>query len=84
MYGLINAKTCEGYTPLMVSVIYGSHDFLKSMLEFGGVDIFLVDLNRVTAYQMAVSSQNEYAITKLMDYEITNKTSTYLNIQKLQ
>lgn len=52
----------------MVAVIYKSHALLKSMLEFGGVDIFLVDSNRVTAYQMAISSQNEYATKKLVDY----------------
>ena len=68
LFSMVNAKTCEGYTPLMVSVIYTSNHSLKAMLEIGAVDIFLVDNNRTTAYQMAISARNDFAITNLMEY----------------
>lgn len=42
----------------MVAILYDSKDFLQTLLEYGGVDIFLINNNRLTAYQLAVSNKN--------------------------
>lgn len=55
---MINAKTVEGYTPLMVSILYDSKVFLQTLLEYGGLDIFIINSNKLTAYQLAVSNKN--------------------------
>jgi ankyrin repeat protein len=55
---MLNSKSIEGYSPLMVAILYDSKDFLQTLLEYGGVDIFLINNNRLTAYQLAVSNKN--------------------------
>lgn len=39
----------------MIAVIHHSNSFLEEFLDYGGIDIFLVDNNKVTAYQMAIT-----------------------------
>lgn len=53
----------------MIAVLHESNAFLEQLLEYGGIDIFLVDNNKVTAYQMAISHNNEKAISELVEYE---------------
>lgn len=80
---LVNAKTVEGYTPLMVSILYDSREFLQKMLSYGGCDIFLINNSKMTAYQLAVSNKNELAIKLLIEYEHDNRHKAYINTNKL-
>ncbi len=55
---MTNAKTIEGYTPLMVSILYDSRNFITEFLSYGGIDIFIINNNKLTAYQLAVGNKN--------------------------
>ena len=52
----------------MIAILHDSNLFIEEVLDYGGVDIFLVDNNKITAYQMAISQKNEVAIRKLVEY----------------
>lgn len=80
---MLNAKSIEGYSPLMVAILYDAKDFMQTLLEYGGVDIFLINNNRLTAYQLAVSNKNEHAIKLLVEYEQVNKHANYIDKERL-
>jgi ankyrin repeat protein len=55
---LVNAKTVEGDTPIMIAILYESREAIHTLLEYGGSDIYLINNNKMTAYQLAVSNKN--------------------------
>lgn len=52
----------------MLCALTGSNNCLKELLEAGGIDIHLIDGNKLSAYQMALNSKNEKAVKMLMEY----------------
>lgn len=42
----------------MVAIINDSKNCMKILLLYGGVDIFLVDNNKLTSYQIALTNKN--------------------------
>lgn len=59
---LINLQTSEGYTPLMLSVIYKSNETMMLILKLGGSDLSLISSNKMRAYDFAINYKNEKAI----------------------
>jgi hypothetical protein len=58
-FRLINLKTIEGYTPLIISIINFSHDAMELFLGYGGVDISLIEAKKMDAYEIAVNYENQ-------------------------
>lgn len=55
---LLNAKSREGMTACMQAVMIFSHEVLAVFLEYGGVDLYEIDSNKMTAYQLAFNAKN--------------------------
>ena len=66
--GWVNSPSREGMTPAMLCALSGSNDCLQILLAAGGVDIHLIDGNKLSAYQIALNSKNEGAVKMLMGY----------------
>lgn len=64
----VNLGSRERMTPAMLCSLCGSNDALKVLLDYGGVDIHLIDSNKLSAYQISLNAKNEAAIKMLMDY----------------
>lgn len=47
---LVNMKTVEGYTPIMVAIMNKAHKALETLLNFGGVDVHIIDAHKMTSY----------------------------------
>jgi hypothetical protein len=69
-------------TPAMLCSLTGSNDSLKILLDYGGIDIHLIDSNKLSAYQIAMSSKNENAVRMLMEYE-GSKKAQHIEKEKL-
>jgi ankyrin repeat protein len=65
---ILNKKNCEGDTPLLVACSNKSNDVIRILFEFGGADIFVLNANKLTAYQIALTSCNEIGLQMLMKY----------------
>lgn len=55
---IINVKTAEGYTALMISVIYQANKTLKLLLRLGGSDHSIIESSKLRAYELALNYQN--------------------------
>ena len=66
----------------MLCSLTGSNDSLKILLDYGGIDIHLIDSNKLSAYQIAMSSKNENAVRMLMEYE-GSKKAQHIEKEKL-
>ncbi len=65
---IINRKNCEGDTPLITACMYKSNAVLKILLEYGGIDLYVMNSKKLTAYQIALNLVNEQALQMLMKY----------------
>ena len=63
----------------MLAVLCHSNDCLKLLLQMGGIDIHLIDNNKLSTYQLALNSKNEEAVRLLMEYETGNRRPKYIN-----
>ena len=79
----VNMKTVEGYTPIVVAIINRAHKALEVFLGYGGIDIHVIDGNKMTPYEIALNYKNDTAIRLLMSYESTSKKKHYLNRKAL-
>lgn len=80
---MVNRQTAEGYTPLMVSIIYQSHRTLQLLLRLGGSDLSIMEASKLRAYDLALNYHNEKAIQELIVYEDRCRKQMYLNKQEL-
>lgn len=64
----VNATTKEGLTAVMICALSQSNQCLMWLLKTGGVDIHLIDGNKLSAYQMALNCKNEVALKLLMEF----------------
>ena len=64
----INMKNCDGDTPIIVACLYKSNQIIRTMLDYGGVDIYAMNSKKLTAYQISLNSINEEALQMLMKY----------------
>ena len=71
-------------TGTILCSLTGSNECLKYLLEAGGVDIHLIDSNKLSAYQIALNSKNEKAVKLLMEYENGSRKSKIINIKLLE
>lgn len=55
---LVNSKTVEGYTPLMIAIISESNDALMTLLKYGGINIRTKDNKKRTSYELAINYKN--------------------------
>ena len=55
---IINVKTVEGYTPLMISVMYLANRTLKLLLRLGGSDYSIIESSKLRAYELAINYHN--------------------------
>ncbi len=55
---MINQKNCDGDTPLIVACLYKSNHIIRTMLDYGGVDIYAMNSKKLTAYQISLNSIN--------------------------
>lgn len=51
----MNIKTKEGWTPLMISVVYKSPECLNILLAYGGIELLSRDYKNLTTLQLAES-----------------------------
>ena len=63
----------------MVAIVNRSHKALEVLLNYGGIDIHVIDSNKMTPYEVALNYKNDTAIRLLMSYEATSKKKEYLN-----
>lgn len=56
---------------------------IKTLLEAGGVDIYMTNDRKVMAYQIAFSENNEEALKQLMKYEMRVKHKNGINVEFL-
>lgn len=49
----MNIKTKDGWTPLMISVIYKSTECLNILIEYGGIELLAKDYNNLTSLKLA-------------------------------
>jgi ankyrin repeat protein len=66
-------------TAAMLCALTGSNDCLKVLLEAGGVDIHVIDSNKLSAYQTALNSKNDEAVKMLLQYESRPKRNQMAN-----
>lgn len=55
---VVNAKTNEDDTPLLLACQYKSNEVIKLILDYGGVDIAAINSKKQVAYQVALASGN--------------------------
>ena len=63
----------------MLCALTGSNNCLKWLLLAGGIDIHLIDTNKLSAYQMALNAKNEKAVKMLMEYQNGSKKTKVAN-----
>lgn len=63
----------------MLCVLNNSNDCLQLLLEVGGIDIHVIDSNKLSAYNLALNSKNETAIKLLLQYEGKPKRNQLVN-----
>lgn len=80
----VNNQTAEGFTPLMISIIYHGDKVLELLLELGGVDLSIIERGKLRAYDLALHYRNECAISHLIVYEDRCRKKPYLNEEELQ
>jgi vancomycin resistance protein YoaR len=71
-------------TGAMLCSLTGSNDCLTYLLDAGGIDIHLIDSNKLSAYQIALNSKNNKAVKLLMDYESGSRKNKIINIRLLE
>ena len=54
----VNAGNRERMTAVMLCTLTASNKCLQSLLAGGGIDIHLIDSNKLSAYQIALNSKN--------------------------
>lgn len=59
---IVNRQTAEGYTPLMICIIYQANRTLQLLLRLGGSDLSIMELSKLRAYDLALNYHNEKAI----------------------
>jgi hypothetical protein len=73
---VMNEKTVEGYTPLIITAIYGRKEATKTLLQTGGIDLKAKSDDGYAAIDHAHKHKHP-AIVKLVEDEIlTNKTKS--------
>lgn len=80
---IINVQTAEGYTPLMIAIIYQANKTLQLLLRLGGSDLGIMESSKLRAYDLALNYQNEKAIQELIVYEDRCKKQMFINKQEL-
>jgi ankyrin repeat protein len=80
---IINVRTAEGYTPLMIAIIYQANKTLQLLLRLGGCDLGIMESSKLRAYELALNYQNEIAIRELIVYEDRCKKHMFINKQEL-
>lgn len=65
----------------MICTLSQSDSTLEYLLSMGGVDIHLIDTNKLSAYQMALNCKNEKALKLLMEYENRSKRERTVNTE---
>jgi hypothetical protein len=51
-----------------VACTYKSNNIIKILLEYGGIDVYIINSKKLTAYQITLSSSNEDGLQMLMKY----------------
>ena len=51
-------KNCDGDTPIIVACLYKANQIIRTMLDYGGVDIYAMNSKNLTAYQISLNSIN--------------------------
>lgn len=64
----VNVQTAEGFTPLMICIIYHGDKVLELLLQLGGVDLSIIERGKLRAYDLALHYRNECAISHLIVY----------------
>ena len=64
----MNAQTAEGFTPLMIAIIYQGDKILETLLQLGGIDLNIIEKGKLRAYDLALHYRNEFAISQLIVY----------------
>lgn len=59
---IINRQTAEGYTSLMICIIYQANRTLQLLLRLGGSDLSIMESSKLRAYDLALNYHNEKAI----------------------
>ena len=54
----VNRQTSEGYTPVMVAIVYKSDTFLSFLLNLGGVNLNIFEKGKLKAYDLALQYRN--------------------------
>jgi hypothetical protein len=63
----------------MLCVLSHAESSLETLLRAGGVDIHIIDSNKLSAYQLALNCKNQPAVRMLMDYENASKKTKLIN-----
>lgn len=80
----INTQTVEGYTPLMLSVIWGAQDCFDLLTNCGGSDLSLRDTRGTDVFQNAFSYRREAMQKTLASYKQGNVVIMSVNTNVLQ
>ena len=67
----------------MIAIINRAHKALEVFLGYGGIDVHVIDGNKMTPYEIALNYKNDTAIRLLMNYESPSKKNHYLNNKAL-
>lgn len=62
---VMNIKTKEGWTPLMLACLYNSPECTTMLITYGGIDLTCIDHRGVSAAQLAQRSQLPAAIAAM-------------------
>lgn len=54
----VNTQTSEGFTPLMISIIYHGDKVLELLLQMGGIDLSIIERGKLRAYDLALHYRN--------------------------
>jgi len=80
----VNTQTIEGYTPLMLTVIWGSQESFELLLNCGGSDLSLRDARGADIFHHAFSYRREKMQPVLNGFRQNNQMMLNVNTNALQ
>lgn len=80
----VNSQTCEGYTALMLTIIWGSAKCFSLLLNFGGSDLSLRDCRHADVFSHAVSYQRQQFLDVLTRFRAQGAAMLPVNTAALQ
>lgn len=80
----VNTQTSEGYTPLMLSVIWDAQECWNVLTAFGGSDLSLRDSRGSDVFQHSFAYRRENVQKALAPYRQSNMMMMNVNTKPLQ